>query len=239
MSPHPLYVQVRDTLKDRILKGAYPTHDQLPSESKIMSEFGVSRVTVRQAIRDLQDRGMVTSHQGKGTFVNKLKVIRNLGRLEGVGEAAARMDLEAYSDVLSAGAVAANKAVAEALALDSGSNVFEIKRVRFVNNRAVSLDESYYGMDVGQELMKHDLSTQDIFPLLEDVVNLSLSVADLVIEVTAPTDEAARYLCDDDGVRAVVRVERLVHTEHMKPVVFEYISERLDAYRYQLRTCRW
>lgn len=60
-SPLPLYVQIRDDLRRKILEGSYVIHERLPSENELMNAFGVSRITIRQALRDLHNEGLVFS----------------------------------------------------------------------------------------------------------------------------------------------------------------------------------
>jgi GntR family transcriptional regulator len=67
--PIPLYVQLADVMRHRIKRGAWPLGDMLPSIEKLMEEFGVARVTVRQAIQILAGEGLLSPQRGRGTFV--------------------------------------------------------------------------------------------------------------------------------------------------------------------------
>src|SRR3546814_16383659 len=66
-----------------------------------MNAFGVSRITIRQALRDLHNEGLVFSAQGKGTYVSKPKAVQNVQRLQGFGEAMAAQGYEATARLLS------------------------------------------------------------------------------------------------------------------------------------------
>lgn len=57
LSPVPLYTQLKELLRERILDGTYPSHSRMPSESELGKAFDVSRITVRQALGDLQRKG--------------------------------------------------------------------------------------------------------------------------------------------------------------------------------------
>ena len=70
-SSMPLYTQIRETLRNRILAGTYKSHECMPSENELVAAFGVSRVTVRQALNDLKSEGLIFKIHGKGTFVAK------------------------------------------------------------------------------------------------------------------------------------------------------------------------
>src|SRR5262245_54061961 len=65
----PLYYQVQHTISQRISRGEYPPGSQLPSESELSRELGVSRVTVREALRVLAQENLLVKAQGRGTFV--------------------------------------------------------------------------------------------------------------------------------------------------------------------------
>lgn len=66
-SPVPLYSQLRELLRQRILDGVYQSHQQMPSELELVARFAVSRITVRQALNDLQREGLIFRIHGKGT----------------------------------------------------------------------------------------------------------------------------------------------------------------------------
>ena len=69
LSPIPLYTQLKESLRERILDSTYKVHQQLPSESEMSALFGVSRITVRQALSDLQKEGLIFKIPGKGCLL--------------------------------------------------------------------------------------------------------------------------------------------------------------------------
>src|SRR3954469_4497220 len=82
-----LYSRIREDLRARIVSGAWQPHDRLPSESELMARYGVSRITVRQAVGDLQKERVIFKVPGKGSFVSAAKPFQELGRLQGFAEA--------------------------------------------------------------------------------------------------------------------------------------------------------
>ena len=101
LAPAPLYAQIKQILRSRVLDGTYQPHQQMPSESEMMAAFDVSRITVRQALSDLQNEGLIFCLHGKGTFVSKPKAFQDLGRLQGFGEAMRQMGYETFARVVS------------------------------------------------------------------------------------------------------------------------------------------
>src|SRR5687768_12528915 len=71
-SGEPAYKQVAADLRDRVRDGRLPIDSQLPSLAELMRQYDVSITVVRMALRELRAEGLVTTHQGKGTFVRAM-----------------------------------------------------------------------------------------------------------------------------------------------------------------------
>ncbi|MFE8071821.1 GntR family transcriptional regulator [Marinobacteraceae bacterium S3BR75-40.1] len=235
-SPQPLYVQIKEQLKQRILEGTYAPHDRLPSENELMRTFEVSRITVRQALRDLHSEGLVFSAQGKGTFVSKPKAVQDIRRLEGFGEAMERQGYATSSRLIGIQERRPSQEVRETLELPRGEDVVEVKRVRYLNRTPVSIDLSYFPIAVGRRLFGRDL-TGDIFPMLEQKLGIPLGTADIMLEAHPADAETAQWLNIEPG-EPVMRVQRLTYNRQDQPIDFEYLLFRGDAYRYRFRVDR-
>lgn len=236
VSSQPLYLQIKNMLAQRIYDGDYAPHERLPSEAELIKVFGVSRITVRQALRDLHADGLVFSVQGKGTFVAKPRAVQDVQRLQGFGETMVPQGYEATTRVVSLQETRPSQEVADALGIRQSDDVVEIKRIRYRNREPISIDHSFYPIDIGRRLAGRDL-TQDIFPLLENEFDLALDHADLRIEATLADEEQAAGLNCDVGA-AVLLIRRLVFDEQNKRVAFEFLSHRGDAFQYHLRADR-
>ena len=236
-SSQPLYLQIKDALKQRILDGDYAAHERLPSESELMKMFGVSRITVRQSLRDLHSDGLVFSVQGKGTFVSKPKAVQDVQRLQGFGEAMTPKGYETSTRVLFQEYSRPSQEVAEAFAINRGHRVYEVKRIRYLNREPISIDHSFFPAEIGTKLEHHDLA-QDIFPMLENQFGESLGYADLMIGAITADDEHARAL-NVEVNSPCLRISRVVYTRSGKPIDFEYLTYRGDAFQYQLKVDRY
>lgn len=235
-SSQPLYMQIKNALKQRILDGDYAAHERLPSESELMKMFGVSRITVRQSLRDLHSDGLVFSVQGKGTFVSKPKAVQDVQRLQGFGEAMAPQGYDTSTRVLLVDYVRPPQEVADGLLINQNQRVLEVKRIRYLNQEPVSVDHSFFPAVIGAKLEKKEL-TQDIFPMLENELGESLGHAGLKIEAIAASEDLAQCL----NVKVdspCLRINRIVYTPNGDPIDFEYLTYRGDAFQYQLRVDR-
>lgn len=237
LSPVPLYTQVKENLRERILDGTYPAHAKLPAESELSTIFGVSRITVRQALSDLQKEGVIFKIPGKGTFVAKPKAFQQLTQLEGFGEAMSRMGYEIYNQVTSHKTIAATPHVAQQLQVAVGAEVTEIKRIRHLNREPVSLEVTYLAQDIGERLAREDLATRDIFLILENDYGIALGRADLQVDAILADETLAHALRVQQG-SAVLRIERLTHRADGAPLDFEYLYFRGDAFQYRLQINR-
>ncbi|HFJ8521870.1 TPA: GntR family transcriptional regulator, partial [Enterococcus faecium] len=82
----PLYLQLKEILKNKINTGEYPENTKIPAESELIESYEVSRITVRKAVEELVEEGYLLKKQGKGTFVNRHKVFRKIEYVMGFSE---------------------------------------------------------------------------------------------------------------------------------------------------------
>ncbi len=236
-APVPLYNQLKDLLRTQILEGTYTAGSRMPSESELGELFGVSRITVRQALGDLQKEGLIFKIHGKGTFVTKPKAFQNLSKLQGLSESLTQLGYEVINRVLAINAIPANERIAAQLQLPVGSVVTEIKRVRTINREPLSLEISYFPKDIGDRLQKADLTLRDIFLILENDLQINLGHAELAIDAVIANEDIAAALNTASGA-PIMRIERLTHTVNGEPIDFEFLYYRGDAFQYRFRIDR-
>ena len=232
------YNAIGGLLRERILAGVYGQDMRLPSESALQGEFAVSRVTIRLALDVLRRAGLVESRQGKGYFARPVRALHDLGRLQGFGEMMASVGVEAHSVVLDIAERPAPLEVQKALHLDRRAPVVAIRRVRVGGGAALSYDISYFPVDIGRQLIEQDLAHADVFVLIERVLGVDLGYADLTLDVALADAEAARHL----GVaerNPLMRITRLTYDTKKRPIDFEYLFGRPDAFRFGVRVPRW
>src|SRR6202166_4610722 len=148
MSPLPLYETVESTLAAGIADGSLPPETQLPPEDGLIERFKVSRTTVRKAIQNLIERGLVEVRRGKGTFVTQPKITQELTELTGFVEDMQALGRTPTARLLDRRVVAADEAVAHHLAITPGTLVIRLRRVRLADGVAMSFDETYLPRDI-------------------------------------------------------------------------------------------
>jgi GntR family transcriptional regulator len=233
----PLYSQVRERLRERIADGTYAPHTRLPSESEIGTLFKVSRITVRQALGDLQKEGVIVKVPGKGTYVAHNPPSQELARLEGFGEAMSRKGHRIVNRVVKHAQVDASPLVAARLRVVPGAPVTEIHRVRWLDREPVSFEITYLPPAIGERLRGENLAERDIFLILETDYGITLGHADIQIGAVNADDALAEALRVVPGA-ALLRIERLTWTADGVPLDFEYLYIRGEAFQYALRLPR-
>lgn len=235
--PRTLHGRIREELRERIVSGAWREHQRVPSESELMKQYGVSRITVRQALSELEGERLIFKVAGKGSFVAQTKPFQELGRLQGFAEAMGAMGHETFNRVLELKTVPAEPHIAEQLALAPGAPVTAIRRVRYLDRKPVSLDLTWVPAALGLRLAREDLTTRDIFLILENQCGLALGHADLAISAALADASVAKALKLQVGA-PVLQIERITWTREGAPVDYERLYCRSDHFQYRLRLQR-
>ncbi|MBX9245923.1 GntR family transcriptional regulator [Actinotalea ferrariae] len=135
------YVRVRDYLRS-LVTHELAVGDAIPSERVLCERFGVSRMTVRQAVDALVVEGLLQREQGRGTFVAPSKMDLEV-RLASFGEEMRRRGMEPSSTVLTVEEVAASPDVADALELVPGERVHYLHRVRHADGEPMAIEQTW------------------------------------------------------------------------------------------------
>jgi GntR family transcriptional regulator len=233
----PLYNQIKEDLRDKILEGGYREAERLPSESELTSAYGVSRITVRQALAGLEQERLIFKIPGKGTFVSHFKPTMQLVRLQGLAEAMSALGVEVQNRLLSILPVTADPLTASRLQVPEGSPLIEFRRVRNARQEPVSLDVTYVRRSLGLRLAKEDLVNRDIFLIIENDYRIPLGHADLDISAIN-ADSALSALLHVPVGAPILRMERLTWSKAGQAIDFEFLFYRGDSFRYQTRAER-
>ena len=232
-APQTLYARLRDELRGAILDGRLAVHSKLPSENELSQANGVSRITVRQALADLQREGLITRLQGKGAFVSHPRTSQSLQRLEGLGEALSPQGQAVHSQRLSMKSLRAPATVAKQLQLPARSEVYQLMTLRYVNLSPVSVNCSYYPKTLGERMVRLDMSGRDVIEVLEQDLGLQVSQAQLDISAIPLAKREAKWLKGTVGEPALL-VHRILLDDRHQPVQIEMATHRAETFSYKL-----
>jgi len=230
----PLYQQIREILATQIRNGTLKSGDQLPSEDDLGREFGVTRMTVRQAISGLVNDGVVYRRHGKGTFVGDPKVTRRFARLTGFSEDVIARGQHPGARTLSLRKGPAPAEVAEALGLVVGAPVVLVYRLRMLDARPAALQRSYLAADLVPGLERADEEFPSLYQLLRARFGLSLHHANQLIEARQATASETRLLRARPHV-SVVQVLRTTYLDNGRAVELARMVYRADLFKFQMQ----
>lgn len=224
----PKHAQLRELLEE-ICRTRLKAGDMLPGERAIEQAFGISRITVRRAIGDLVNQGVLKRARGKGTFVAPSALVTRLNLASFSSEMFA-LHLQPSSKILAAGRMPAPDDV-QAFFASSTQEHTHLKRLRLGNGLPYAIDDGWYNTDLVPDLLENDVY-HSVYSILEDHYNLPVTEADQTATAVAADVEQARLL--DVAVGApLLKIVRFSHS-HGQPL--EYCASLYRTDRYTLKT---
>ena len=141
--PEPLWHQAEQAMRGLIANGDWATGAQIPNEESLCKLFGVSRITIRHALRNIEESGLLRREHGRGTFVRSATVIAGARGLTSFTEEMANLGLQVGSRLLAAEMVPASQQVAEALDIEPGDPVVRLRRLRLGNDAPIGIQTAH------------------------------------------------------------------------------------------------
>jgi GntR family transcriptional regulator len=225
-SPVPLYFQLAQLLQKAIEDGLVPPGTRLDNEIQLAGELGLSRPTVRRAMQHLIDKGLIVRRRGVGTRVVQPKVRRPL-ELSSLYEDLAASGQQPTTAVLSHTVEPAGPEVAEALAVDIGTPLVALVRLRSAQGRPIARMANYLPaslLDVDTDALER----HGLYQLIR-AAGVHLHAATQVIGARSATAEEARLLGESRGA-AVLTMQRIAYDDNGSAV--EYGRHIYAATRY-------
>jgi len=233
-SPVPLYYQLKQLLAERITKGEWQAGDMLPTEEQLQEQYGLSRTTVRQALKELELEGLISRFRGRGTFVSQPKISHS---------ADPRFNLTAYLTeqgirpgwrVLSAGWVQASSEIAKRLSLETGVKLFKLRRLRLANDEPIGYHVAHVIPALGELVSESVLEQGGSLDYLRATGQLDQSFANRTIEAILASEELASHLNFHKG-GPILMIRRRVFSAAGFPVEDMRAMYRGDRFQYRVR----
>jgi GntR family transcriptional regulator len=229
--PIPLYHQLKCALITAIESGEWQSGQQLPNEGKLAENFGVSKVTVRQALRDLSDVGYVRREQGRGTFVSRPKLGKGPRELTSFSEEMRRHHLTASSRILERFETGASERIAEALQIPAGEQVLVLKRLRLADAEPMAIQTAHIPVKLVPQLVQTNLENASLYELLHSRYGLQPSSARETYSAVSVDPMPSELLRVPPG-SPVLAVERVTYLATGKP--FEFVQSLIRSDRYSI-----
>jgi GntR family phosphonate transport system transcriptional regulator len=169
----PIYAQIAEELRNEIQKGMYQVGDRLPTEAQLSQHFGVNRHTLRRAIAELKNEGLLRVDRGRGTFVAATPIHYTINSRVRYNESLKAQGLEPKMQLLRVTSTEADTAIAKALQLEVGESVALIERFGLANDQPICLNNSYFPLQRFPDFVEkcQDLTFISISKFLQENYN--------------------------------------------------------------------
>lgn len=228
----PLFARIEATLRERILSNELQAGTKLPSEAALEAEFGVSRITVRQALAELEASGLIKKVNGRGSFVTRPSDAPDLGPLTGFYEHMRAHGHAARGKLVSLRDTVANDVQAQALQIPPGTALKSFSMVRLVDGKPLALGITCGEPALMGALIREDLEVNDVMVVLEN--RLGYRLRNTHIETSAVLAGAlrARQLACK-ATDPLLRVRFTPHDISDKPLCWSEMHFKGDAFSYR------
>lgn len=232
MSKNPMYRQIAEKLQAEILSGILSPGDALPSEAQLGERFSVSRVTVRQALKALTDQGIIESIRGSGSYVRQEPVNYDVFKLTSFYEKLPEPRVDTHSEVLVFEVVRSDERISKALQLTIGALVYYVKRVRFIKQKPVILEETWMPLELFPDL-SYPVMQGSKYDYIENTKKLVIDHSEQEILAVLPPDDAVDALGLD---RQKPIIEKISRGFLLDGTVFEYSRNffKSDDYKFTI-----
>jgi len=232
----PINIQLKNSIRAEMDKKRIRPNEKIPSENMLAKEYGINRMTVRHAMRELQKEGRIFTKHGKGSFASSLNNTQMLVKLDGFSTEMIKLGYTVHSKLIEA-----KKAWFSNETMDAYSGLQEekrnplivIRRIRYLEGKPFAIESSYLPFSIGRSLLVKTFDEKfSIYRYLEEEHGICFSCADHVIEPKKASPHDAALL----GIKRdmpVLFISGVTFSGSGEPV--EYIKGIYRGDRYKLK----
>ena len=232
-SPVPIYYQLESYIKNQIEAGYILPGENIPSEREYAENYGISRMTVRQAINSLVNEGLLYRKKGSGTFVCEKKIEQPLQGLTSFTEDMKKRGMTPTSKLIHFEVVPANSFIANELKISEYAPVYEIKRIRLADGEPMALETNYLSANLVKGLTEEEVKAS-IYSYVEEKLGLRITHAEQLIESVRASDEHEKLLYIEKN-HPMLYIQRNTFLHDGTPLELVKSVYRGDRYKFQIK----
>ena len=233
----PIYYQIKQTIKSWIINKEFSSGEKIPSENELAEKFGVSRLTVRQAISQLTQEGFLVSRRGEGTFVTENVQLIDSCSFEFRGlidDFFFAQISEIKTRWVESERRIASKLIREKLQLEGpDTEVIQIKRVRYLKDKRFTFSTNYLPLDIGGRIKEKMLYEKSLLQVLGQDLGIQFTEAVQTIEASFADHDVAEHLAIPSG-SPILFVERIIYAKQ-RPIEIFQSAYPGDLYKFIVR----
>lgn len=224
--PIPLYFQLKERIKQKINENKLDTGDLIPSERVLARKYKVSRPTIRQALSELVNEGLLIRRKGRGTFVAKPKIDYGfIQRLTTFYEDMNNKGYQLKTNIRVKEIRQVTKGISKKLNLNRGQKVIFLDRIRYINEEPIVRVINFVPYEKCPELMNIDLKNKSLYKVLDEKFNIKYYKAEISLE---PVVAEKR---DED----LLGVKKGSPIHLMKDITYDQNNEPMDYFKSRFR----
>ncbi|HBL8296067.1 TPA: GntR family transcriptional regulator [Enterococcus faecium] len=225
----PVYIQIHDQLKNEIEQGIWKVGDRLPSERELAVKFNVSRMTLRQAIQNLADEGILERKIGSGTYVAREKVQEKMSGATSFTEIMESQNRVPSSRTISYFLTSPSSSEMEKLNLSKDDTILRMERIRFADDVPICFEVASVPQKLIDGYSKAEI-TESLYRTLEEKGGKKIGPANQTITAVLASEKIADYLEVKRG-DAFLRLRQISYFEDGTP--FEYVRTQYVGNRFE------
>ncbi|MFC3928170.1 GntR family transcriptional regulator [Streptococcus caprae] len=228
-----LYIQLADYLENEIRLNFVP-NQKLKSERELTEEYQVSRITVRQALQELEKRGLIYKKQGLGTFVSEvLEPSVDLSLIYSFTDHMKKIGKVPSTRILSFRKVSASESIANQLNVPFGSTLYEIERLRLANDVPMMFERTYLPAEIFPNLVEDMLNMNPLYTIFKENYEQSIRSLEEEFYASLALDRESEFL----NIRrqsAVLHIIRKSFNQKNIPIEYTFSIARADQFKYRV-----
>lgn len=233
----PLYLQIEAILKSKILTGELKEGDRLPPENELSNQFGVSPLTVRQALSSLVGEGLLDRKPGIGTMIKKNPNEKIILKLSGRMDELLSIGKETETTVLRSEVIQRLDKPTRNLRLNQGDPVFFVEKLRYWKGTPFMVVEEYVPQSFIGALSKNKKSIKSLYFILTQKKGFVLKEATQTIESSTADQRIASLLQVEMG-SPLFYMERIFYSETGLPILLQLTYARAEHFKFSVHLGR-
>ncbi|MDH6364744.1 GntR family transcriptional regulator [Enterococcus sp. PF1-24] len=225
----PIYIQIHDKVKEEIEAGVWKIGDRLPSERELSVRFGVSRMTLRQAIQTLADEGILERKIGSGTYVAREKVQEKMSGTTSFTEIMEAQNRVPSSKTVSYFTTTPSSSEMKRLQLAENESIIRMERIRYADGLPICFEIASIPSHLVQNFSKKEIS-DSFYRALENKGGYKIGNANQTVSAMLASEQIADYLDIKRG-DAVLRLRQVSYLQNGEP--FEYVRTQYVGNRFE------
>lgn len=204
----PIYARIKQHLLDRIASGELSPGDRLPSESELAEAFSTTRTTVRHALTQLVFEDVIVRQVGRGSYVTeKPRIISPFSTQDpqSFEEQVAQTGSNVKLRPLSFGVVPADEKTAKTLRMETGTDIYLLRRLRLINDRPVCLELRYIPVRYAEKVTGEMLGNRPAHDFLSDIIGERIPTIAVAVVAEIADKETSELLNLKEGSALIVR----------------------------------